>query len=379
MVLTTGSSTPTDRCLARLWEHKKFSKTLEGLKTAFVLSSEENLKALRSMGAKKKKKEGEKSKKSLKKVKDKKSKNAKGREPKDDEEPQRKKLKKAKLSEGAMDFVEESATSDEAESDDEVKSGKNAKVKSKQKLNSPDGDAKNSGDSGEVSEEAEEEEKVQKSGAKKGLDKRQKPPAFKKGAPNAPKQAKKKENQRKTRAAEEAAIHTQLQERTEDSFFVTSTGQSYMAAVPKSAPAEARPRDVPSQESWAATNPKRDFSSNNFTNGRERSNVQRGSFNSENSFRSTRTPEAAAAAADDNLHPSWKAKQRLKEIKPFQGKKIVFGEEGEQVQVKTPKVVVQEKKTTQPSQDPDLHPSWLAKQKAKPTIAEFTGKKIKFD
>ncbi|XP_046806408.1 uncharacterized protein DDB_G0283697 [Lucilia cuprina] len=83
---------------------------------------------------------------------------------------------------------------------------------------------------------------------------------------------------------------------------------------------------------------------------------------------------------EENLHPSWAAKQKLKPvITGFQGKKITFGDEddnGKQTQqqtfnkTQTPKNVKSEQ---------DLHPSWAAKQKLKPAITAFQGKKITFD
>ncbi|XP_037807351.1 myb-like protein X [Lucilia sericata] len=90
--------------------------------------------------------------------------------------------------------------------------------------------------------------------------------------------------------------------------------------------------------------------------------------------------KAANTNVEENLHPSWAAKQKLKPvITGFQGKKITFGDEddnGKQTQqqtfnkTQTPKSV---------KSDQDLHPSWAAKQKLKPAITVFQGKKITFD
>lgn len=65
----------------------------------------------------------------------------------------------------------------------------------------------------------------------------------------------------------------------------------------------------------------------------------------------------------EDLHPSWAAKQKQKELKPFQGKKIVFEADAE--------------RRVEPPAPSDLHPSWAAKQKEK-GIQEFRGKKITF-
>lgn len=63
------------------------------------------------------------------------------------------------------------------------------------------------------------------------------------------------------------------------------------------------------------------------------------------------------------------AKKFEKNGKRFGGEKRKWNEESI-----APTVVKEEKKI-----DPNLHPSWIAKQKQKPTITEFKGSKITFD
>ena len=76
---------------------------------------------------------------------------------------------------------------------------------------------------------------------------------------------------------------------------------------------------------------------------------------------------------DANLHPSWQAKKRAAPaMAQFQGKKTKFGSEGEAVKSNpTPSKIAQ-------SQEP-VHPSWAAKQSQKSTIQSFQGKKMVFD
>lgn len=66
-------------------------------------------------------------------------------------------------------------------------------------------------------------------------------------------------------------------------------------------------------------------------------------------------------------------KSDKKPVKPsvnrFEGTKRKWSNESEE----------QVHKSTEKKIDTELHPSWLAKQKLKPTITEFKGKKIKFD
>ena len=78
-------------------------------------------------------------------------------------------------------------------------------------------------------------------------------------------------------------------------------------------------------------------------------------------------------AEDANLHPSWQAKKRAPPaMAQFQGKKTKFGSEGEAVGSNSiPSKIAK-------SQEP-VHPSWAAKQSQKSTIQSFLGKKMVFD
>nr|XP_014091119.2 serum response factor-binding protein 1 [Bactrocera oleae] len=77
------------------------------------------------------------------------------------------------------------------------------------------------------------------------------------------------------------------------------------------------------------------------------------------------------------IHPSWAAKQKFSAaITDFKGKKISFGDDGvlqsSSDHIKAP--LQQESLSTVNG----LHPSWLAKQKQKPTITTFQGKRTTF-
>lgn len=88
---------------------------------------------------------------------------------------------------------------------------------------------------------------------------------------------------------------------------------------------------------------------------------------------------------EDKLHPSWAAKQKLKPvITGFQGKKITFGDDGDGNNNNSNRPLQQSSKkfeSPKPAKtaEDNLHPSWAAKQKLKPTITAFQGKKITFD
>ena len=78
----------------------------------------------------------------------------------------------------------------------------------------------------------------------------------------------------------------------------------------------------------------------------------------------------AGHTEEAGLHPSWQAKKRAPPaMAQFQGKKTKFGTEGETVKTNY--------KITK-NQEP-VHPSWAAKQSQKSTIQSFQGKKMVFD
>jgi len=73
---------------------------------------------------------------------------------------------------------------------------------------------------------------------------------------------------------------------------------------------------------------------------------------------------------EENLHPSWQAKKRAPPpMAQYQGKKTKFGAEGDAVAPKSQALKCQE----------PVHPSWAAKQSLKTSIQSYQGKKMVFD
>jgi len=73
---------------------------------------------------------------------------------------------------------------------------------------------------------------------------------------------------------------------------------------------------------------------------------------------------------EENLHPSWQAKKRAPPpMAQYQGKKTKFGAEGDAVAPKS----------QAPKSQEAVHPSWAAKQSLKTSIQSYQGKKMVFD
>lgn len=158
-----------------------------------------------------------------------------------------------------------------------------------------------------------------------------------------------------------------------DSFFVTASGTSYMAAGVTERFQPAGPNDGLDRRERRAQKfgkstgrrPERPLAQQQRTaNVRPQKTFQR----------------PASNAPDAGLHPSWAAKQKTKGIDQFQGKKIKFGETAPAPSSAVTRKAPQSLPSTASAEDKTkLHPSWLAKQKQKPVISEFKGKKITFD
>uniref|UniRef100_A0A0K8VW58 Serum response factor-binding protein 1 n=1 Tax=Bactrocera latifrons TaxID=174628 RepID=A0A0K8VW58_BACLA len=80
---------------------------------------------------------------------------------------------------------------------------------------------------------------------------------------------------------------------------------------------------------------------------------------------------------EEAVHPSWAAKQKFSAaITDFKGKKITFGDDGV-LQPSSDHIIASSQHDSLNTLT-GLHPSWLAKQKQKPTIISFQGKKTTF-
>ena len=146
-------------------------------------------------------------------------------------------------------------------------------------------------------------------------------------------------------------------EKSIDSFFVTSSGDNYLANV----------KNADSDSDNETSNPpkKQRFDHT------EKTMSKSFEFSKESSVNKTE---------EKNLHPSWVAKQNMKNQKKVilgaQGNKIKFGDDDEPHQILSTPIV---KYVKQGDTSDKLHPSWIAKQQQKVTIKEFQGTKIKFD
>uniref|UniRef100_A0A182KHP6 Sulfatase N-terminal domain-containing protein n=1 Tax=Anopheles christyi TaxID=43041 RepID=A0A182KHP6_9DIPT len=82
-------------------------------------------------------------------------------------------------------------------------------------------------------------------------------------------------------------------------------------------------------------------------------------------------------ASKNNLHPSWEAKQAQRGIKPFGGKKIAFNDDDNNDESNRNEATLSKKIRPITKSNNDVHPSWAAKQ-AQKAILPFAGKKVFF-
>lgn len=151
--------------------------------------------------------------------------------------------------------------------------------------------------------------------------------------------------------------------KTADPFFITGTGESYLATKIVDRIQPNGPNDGLDRKERRAQ-----------TFGSKPKSIPK-------SYKSFDTPAPAVpirpskpVPIPDDLHPSWAAKMKSKGIDKFQGKKMKFDDEEP---LQPPKVV---SKNVAPKEDAEkIHPSWAAKQKLKPVISEFKGSKTVFD
>ncbi|XP_062560172.1 uncharacterized protein LOC134224686 isoform X2 [Armigeres subalbatus] len=217
------------------------------------------------------------------------------------------------------------------------------------------------------------------------------------------KQAKKERKEKNISPEDEDSESKCVQ--VQDNFFVTSSGQSYVATAPV-VDQKQQQQENEEEFSWKRANKRKDNSGKKDERFQKRpyredineddegqsswksKQQQKGQskrFGEKNedldlhpswaakqkqrgiqTFAGKKTKiesnETETVSAAEDLHPSWAAKQKQKGLKPFQGKKIVFdsSEQGQQTLAD------------------DVHPSWAAKQKQQ-GIKAFQGKKVIFD
>ncbi|XP_313107.6 dentin sialophosphoprotein [Anopheles gambiae] len=171
-----------------------------------------------------------------------------------------------------------------------------------------------------------------------------------------------------------------------DSFFITETGERYVAVAPKLKPrAEGdEESEEEEEESWKFANKRKkreqqwqeqdndeelDFGQN-YTTHSKASNL-----GGKGKFANGKQMYNQSSKINEDLHPSWAAKQAQQGIKPFAGKKVVFDAEDGDTNMKP---VGTNRYPNKSDSQSDLHPSWAAKQ-AQQGIKPFAGKKIVFD
>lgn len=177
---------------------------------------------------------------------------------------------------------------------------------------------------------------------------------------------------------------TEPPKRQVDSFFVTDSGSAYMATSEfENRIQPLGPNDGMDRRQRRA----QQFGKSPASRPRPSPLPIRTQVTTQRKLLSTLTrPNFATAAKSTvaptatDLHPSWLAKQKTQGIATFQGRKMTFSEDTDNF--KAPSTAQPRIETLKPlSHEVDsakLHPSWLAKQKLKPVISEFTGKKTTF-
>lgn len=180
-----------------------------------------------------------------------------------------------------------------------------------------------------------------------------------------------------------------------DSFFVTSGGSAYLASGVEQrhqplGPNDGMDRRERRAQQFGKAAPRASRPTPRLAvqseHQQRQPQQQRGRPSNEGGAFVAKSGSNPAADSNSALHPSWAAKQRTKGIASFQGSKKTFGDDdGNAVETapppaKRPNLTVP---TTTADASTDsaaakLHPSWLAKQKLKPVISAFQGKKITF-
>ncbi|XP_030565947.1 uncharacterized protein PFB0765w [Drosophila novamexicana] len=169
-----------------------------------------------------------------------------------------------------------------------------------------------------------------------------------------------------------------------DPFFITESGQPYLStAVVLSGDSHNESDDDQHVEQRKRKplakkqeyNSSRSNERHNYDRPNERHNYE--SSNERHNYE--RSNERHNNERSNERHPSWMAKQQQKPIiANYKGKKTKFNDDDSVAEISTAPVA-QPSPTDGEAGAAGMHPSWLAKQKLKPKIAKFTGKKIKFD
>ncbi|TDG52054.1 hypothetical protein AWZ03_001335 [Drosophila navojoa] len=176
-----------------------------------------------------------------------------------------------------------------------------------------------------------------------------------------------------------------------DPFFITESGQPYMStAVVLSGDSNNESEDEMERQNYVEQRKqkslakKQDYNNTRF-NERLPARVANEDETEPRNYMEQRKQKPLANKLDyknprfNARHPAWVADEQQKPIVTnFKGKKIKFGEDGDITETSIAPPVPTAPNPT-PVSTEGMHPSWVAKQKLKPKIAVFSGKKIKFD
>lgn len=160
------------------------------------------------------------------------------------------------------------------------------------------------------------------------------------------------------------------EETTIDPFFITEDGSNYVSTAVASR-AETNDKVASGIQDRARESKMTDISKKPKFNKNNNNYSKKQSFNK--TPREVKLKTSKSIDVDESVHPSWKAKRKQTGLLDFKGKKVKFGGEDNEVTQTNVNNASTNKDTS------DLHPSWVAKQKLKPTITAFKGSKITFD
>lgn len=152
---------------------------------------------------------------------------------------------------------------------------------------------------------------------------------------------------------------------TIDSFFITESGSNYMSSVvlDRSENDEDINTNLPFHKKLVNKN---QIHTPGINRRQRRQGITVPTF--------APKPIEPAKKLNEDVHPSWLAKQKQRSIQEFKGKKITFDDSGSNThKFVAPKIAAES------VPDKTLHPSWAAKLKQKPIMTEFKGSKIVFD
>ncbi|EDW59386.1 serum response factor-binding protein 1 [Drosophila virilis] len=158
-----------------------------------------------------------------------------------------------------------------------------------------------------------------------------------------------------------------------DPFFITESGQPYLSTAVVLSGDSHNESDDNQHVEQRKRKPLAKKQEYNSSRSNERHNHERS--NERHNYE--RSNERHNNERSNERHPSWMAKQQQKPIiANYKGRKTKFNDDDSVAEISTAPVAAP---SATDAGVTGMHPSWLAKQKLKPKIAKFAGKKIKFD